>query len=289
MRRAHSQNQMLVSVVLNVMNEEKNIADLLDSLVTQEQPLEVVVVDANSRDKTREITQTYVDKYPFVKLYIKPGSRGVSTNFGISKATGDIIVFVGGDCIANAFWIKALREGIAAGADIVAGKTINIGLRSWEELDRVELYHKGVDVSFPSCNIAFHRHVLEEIGGFDPWFVTAEDIDLNFRAAEAGYMITYNPSAVVYHRTKATLYRFYKQAFWNGVGRKQLTLKHGRLWDSYDPLRMFKQRMTFWSFTRLVVAMMGYIGFKLFDAKGAYSKKARAAADRAAEKAPKNA
>jgi glycosyltransferase involved in cell wall biosynthesis len=286
---SHSQNRMLVSVVLNVMNEEKNIADLLDSLVTQEQPLEVVVVDANSRDRTREIAQTYVNKYPFVKLYIKPGSRGVSTNFGISKAIGDIIVFVGGDCIANAFWIKSLRETVAAGAEIVAGKTINIGLKSWEELDRVELYHKGVDVSFPSCNIAFHRHVLSEVGGFDPWFVTAEDIDLNFRAAEAGYHIVYNPNAVIYHRTKATLYRFYKQAFWNGVGRKQLTLKHGRLWDSYDPLRMFKQRMTFWSFTRLVVAMMGYVGFKLFDAKGAYSKKAKAAADRAAEKTHKDA
>lgn len=202
---------------------------------------------------------------------------------------GDIIVFVGGDCIANAFWIKSLRDTIATGADIVAGKTINIGLKSWEELDRVELYHKGVDLSFPSCNIAFRRHILDEVGGFDPWFVTAEDIDLNYRAAEAGYKIAYNPSAVIYHRTKATVYRFYRQAFWNGVGRKQLTLKHGHLWGSYDPLRMFKQRMTFWSFTRLAVAMMGYIAFKLFDAKGPYSKKALAEAELAAEKAPKDA
>ncbi len=264
---------MLVSVVLNIMNEEKNIADLLDSLVVQEQPLEVVVVDAKSRDKTRDIVQKYVDKYPFVKLYVEPGSRGHSTNFGIKKATGDLIAFTGGDCIANPFWIRELRNTIGEGTDIVAGRCINIGLESWEELDRVELYYKGVDLSFPSANIAFKREVLESVGGFDTWFVTAEDIDLNFRSVASGFKIIYNPHSIIYHRTKATVYRFYKQAFWNGVGRKQLTLKHGRLWGNYDPMRMFKQKMNFWAFTRLAVAMGGYVAYKFFDAKPPYSKR----------------
>jgi hypothetical protein len=31
--------------------------------------------------------------------------------------------------------------------------------------------------------------------------------------------------------------------------------------------------MTFWSFTRLAVAMGGYIAYKLFDAKPPYSKR----------------
>jgi cellulose synthase/poly-beta-1,6-N-acetylglucosamine synthase-like glycosyltransferase len=253
---------MLVSVVLNIMNEEKNIADLLDSLVVQEQPLEIVVVDAKSRDKTRDIVQKYVDKYPFVKLYVESGSRGHSTNFGIKKATGELIAFTGGDC-----------KTVTVGADIVAGRCINIGLKSWEELDRVELYYKGADLSFPSANMVFKREVLEKVGGFDTWFITAEDIDLNFRSVAAGYKIMYNPDSIVYHRTKATVYRFYKQAYWNGVGRKQLTLKHGRLWGNYDPMRMFKQKMSFWAFTRLVVAMGGYVAYKIFDAKPPYSKR----------------
>jgi glycosyltransferase involved in cell wall biosynthesis len=265
---------MLVSVVLNIMNEEKNIADLLDSLVTQEGPIEIVVVDANSRDRTREIVERYVQQYPgLVRMYIKPGSRGLSTNYGISQAKGDIIAFTGGDCIANPFWIKELRKSIMNGNAVVAGKTINMGLKAWEELDRVELFYRGVDLSYPSCNEAFKREVLEKVGGFDTWFITAEDIDLNYRSVDAGYEIVYNPNAVIYHRTKATLYRFYKQAFWNGAGRKQLTLKHGRLWGNYDPMRMIQQKMTFWSFTRLLAAVLGYVGFKLFDAKGPYGKK----------------
>ena len=263
---------MMVSVVLNIMNEEKNIADLLDSLVIQEQPMEVVVVDANSRDRTREIVQGYVDNYPFITMYIKPGTRGVSTNYGIEKAKGEILVFIGGDCIANPFWIKELRRSIMEGNGVVAGRTINIGLKSWEELDRVELQHKGNDISFPSCNEAFLRDAVIRAGSFDPSFITAEDIDLNLRVVDLGYNIKYNEKAIVYHRTKATLYRFYKQAFWNGAGRKQLTLKHGRLWSSYDPLKMFKQKFNFWSASRLTVAVMGYIGFKMFGEKAGYRK-----------------
>jgi GT2 family glycosyltransferase len=148
-----------------------------------------------------------------------------------------------------------------------------IGLKAWEDLDRVELYHRGYDVSYPSANMAFRREVLDTGGGCDTWFITAEDIDLNYRSIDAGYHITYNPEAIVYRRTKSTVYGFFRQAFWNGAGRKQLTLKHGRLWDRYDPLRMFKQRMTFWAMVRLGVALMGYVGFKLFYDKGPYGRK----------------
>jgi glycosyltransferase involved in cell wall biosynthesis len=261
---------MKVSVVLNVMNEERNIADLLDSLIVQEEPLEVVVVDAKSKDRTREIVQEYADKYDFIKQFIKPGTRGESTNYGISKAQGNIIAFVGGDCIANPFWIKEMRKTIMEGADIVAGRVINIGLSAWEDLERVELFHKGFDISFPSCNIAFRKEVLEEIGFFDPWFITAEDIDLNFRSVDAGYSLIYNPHSIIYHRARGTVYGFFKQAFWNGAGRKQLTLKHGRLWGSYDPLKMFRQKMNAWALLRLTCAMAGYVAFKFFGNKGPY-------------------
>lgn len=261
---------MKVSVVLNVMNEERNISDLLDSLVVQEQPMEVVVVDAKSKDRTRDIVHGYVEEYSFVNMYIKPGTRGESTNFGIKKATGEVIAMIGGDCIANPFWIKELRKTIMNGADIVAGKVINIGLRAWEELGRVELFHKDFDISYPSCNMAFKREVIEEAEGLDPWFITAEDIDLNFRAVDKGYNLTSNQDAIVYHRERGTVYGFFRQAFWNGVGRKQLTLKHGRLWDSYDPINMFRHEVNAWSLLRLACAMMGYIGFKLFGDKEPY-------------------
>lgn len=263
---------MLVSVILKILNEEDNIADILDSLVIQEGPIEVIVVDADSEDRTQEIVQQYADEYPFIKLYIKPGSRGVSLNFGLGKATGEIIALTDGDCIANPNWVKEIRRSITEGADMVAGKTINIGLKAWEELDRVELFHRGFDCSWPGCNLGFRKEVIDEAGGVDPWFITAEDIDLNYRVIGAGHRLVHNPNAIIYNRTRATVYGFFHQAFWNGAGRKQLTLKHGRLWGNYDPLKMFKQRMTFWALVRLAFALLGYVGFKLFGDKEPYGK-----------------
>lgn len=258
-----------VSVVLNIMNEENNIRDLLDSLVTQEQPLEVVVVDAGSKDRTLEYLESYVKEYDFVVLHHHPGTRGESTNYGIKQATGDIICFIGGDCIANPFWLHEMRNSLR-GSDTVAGRSINIGYHAFENLERVELFRRGFDISFPSCNIGYRRKVIEEVEGFDPWFITAEDIDLNLRAVDLGYSIVYNDKMVVYHRTRGSFSGFVKQAFWNGFGRKQLTIKHGKLWQDYDPRRMFDTSLTFWALVRLTAAFTGYGYCKFLTKKPEY-------------------
>jgi len=255
---------MKISVVLNLLNEKRHIRDLLDSLVGQEGPMEVVVVDAGSWDGTVEIIRTYIEKYPDIKLYHHPGTRGESTNFGISQCSGDAVSTIGGDCIANPFWLKELRKSLAR-YDVVAGKTINIGYHAFEDLERVELFHKGVDISYPSASMAWWKKVLDDTGGFDPWFVTAEDIDLNYRAVSRGYTFGYNEDAIVYHRTKGSFRGFLKQAFWNGWGRKQLTMKHGYLWSSYKPQRLLETSKSAWSLVRLMFAVLGYLCCKFYE------------------------
>lgn len=254
---------MLLSVIVTVKDEERDIPDLLDSLVVQEPPIEVIIVDAGSKDSTRDIVKDYQEDYDFIKLYRKGGTRGVGRNYGVEQAKGDLLAFIDGDEIINPFWAEKMRKS-AKKYDIVAGKTIQIGYHAFEELERVELFHKGYDITYPSCNLLYHRDVFEEIGGFDPWFQTAEDIDLNYRAVEAGAKIGFNENAIVYHRTRGSFYGFFKQAFWNGFGRKQLTMKHGPLWRDYSPGDMLDHQMTLWYFIRLFPAFLGYIGCKLF-------------------------
>lgn len=261
---------MLTSIVLKVKNEESNISDALDSLVIQEGPIEIIVVDGQSVDRTAEIIANYALKYPHVKLFVHGGTRGESLNYGLAQSVGEIIALTDGDVIANPNWVTEIRRSIMEGADIVAGKTVNIGLRAWEDLHRVELFNKGFDCTWPGCNLAFRRNVYENVGGVDPWFITAEDIDFNIRATDAGHSLIYNPNAIIYNRTRATVYGFFNQAFWNGAGRKQLTMKHGSLWTSYNPLNMFRQKMSFWAFIRLFFAWMGYAGFKFFGDRGNY-------------------
>ncbi len=254
-----------MSIVITVRNEERYISYLLDSLVIQEQPFEIIIVDAHSTDATREIVKKYQERYDFIHLYEKGGSRGVGRNYGVEKASGNFVAFTDGDDLVNPFWLKEIRKSFKEGADVVAGKTIYIGYGPWEKLERVELFYKGMDVTYPSCNLAYRKELFKEIGGFDPWFITAEDIDLNMRAVEHGAKIVYNPNAIVYHRTRDSFFSFAKQAFWNGYGRKQLTIKHGRLWNQYKPQNMINpSQLSFWGTVRLGFAIMGYIACKLY-------------------------
>jgi len=192
-----------------------------------------------------------------------------------NPALRDKPVIVGGArrCIESIAWYEAqgvdmmlflVQAGKIRHDDIVAGRTIQIGYRPFEELERVELIVEGTDVTYPSSNLAYRKAVLDEIGGFDEWFVTAEDIDLNIRAVHAGHTIGFRADAIVYHRTRRSAYDFVRQAFWNGAGRKQLTMKHGSLWTRYRPVEMFRQSATFWSMVRLSAALMGYVGYKVF-------------------------
>lgn len=254
---------MLISIIITVKNEARDMPDLLDSLVVQEQPIEIIVVDAHSEDGTQEIVEDYSDIYEFIHLYVMGGTRGKARNFGVDKANGELVAFIDGDEIVNPFWAEEMRKS-AKKYDVVAGKTIQIGYHGFEELERVELFHKGYDITYPSCNLLYDKRLFEEIGGFDPWFQTAEDIDLNLRAVEAGAEIGHNEKAIVYHRTRGSFYGFFKQAFWNGFGRKQLTKKHGKLWSNYSPGKMLDHHMNFWYFVRLFPAFLGYLSCKIF-------------------------
>src|SRR5216110_3538855 len=88
---------LLVSVVTTVRNEARNIAALLDSLVVQEPPFEIIVVDSASQDATRDIVRGYERQNESVRLYIFGGTRGAGRNFGIREAKGEAVAFIDGD------------------------------------------------------------------------------------------------------------------------------------------------------------------------------------------------
>ncbi len=252
-------SRSLVSVVVTVRNEERHLAQLLDSLLAQEGPLEVVVVDSESRDGTVAIAEAYARRAPaVVRVVEQPGSRGIGRNRGVREARGDFVAFIDGDCFADSGWLRAIRTGLAT-APIVAGRTDVVGRSAYGHLERVELFQSGYDVTFPSCNLAYRRSLFESLGGFDPRFITAEDIDLNLRAVRSGASIRYLTDAIVYHHMRSTFVRFLYQAFWNGYGRKQLTEKHGSLWGRYRIRRLASGQRSVIAWARLTAALGGYV------------------------------
>ena len=94
----------LVSVIVPFCNEEKYIADSVNSLLNQTYSnIEVVLVNDHSTDNSKEVCLSFTD--PRVKYYEKfdiPNGRAYSRNFGIDKSSGEIITFLDADDVCNA-------------------------------------------------------------------------------------------------------------------------------------------------------------------------------------------
>ncbi len=249
---------MKISVVLTTKNEEKHIGELLESLMHQEEPYEVIVVDSDSTDRTQEIVKKYSKKKPNIKLLIHPGNRAESMNYGIKQATGDAVAFIGGDDIADKNWIKEIRKTIK-NADIIVGKLEPLKKQKIKNIENVKLYHKGTNISYPGTNTTYKKEILDKLNGFDPWFSSAEDLEINIRAIDLGCKITENKKAIVYYRAKNNPLSFLKQAFWYGYGRKLIDLKHGNIWKKHSTSDILKNQITFLGIIRLIIGFIGYI------------------------------
>ncbi len=89
-----------VTIIIPTFNLEKYIASTLESVVLQKDiSMEVLVVDDNSSDSTREIVKKYTVKYPFIKLLINERTKGVSgaRNTAIAHMKGENCLFLDGD------------------------------------------------------------------------------------------------------------------------------------------------------------------------------------------------
>ena len=112
-----------ISIIVPVYNAQSCIAGLVESLLGQNHPeklTEIIIVDNNSTDQTKEI----IKQYPVILLEENEiQSSYAARNKGIRCAHGEILAFIDADCIAAENWIA---EGVMAlengDGDIVGGK-----------------------------------------------------------------------------------------------------------------------------------------------------------------------
>lgn len=247
-----------ISVVVTTKNMQKYIEDLLKSMMKQQEPYELIIVDSDSTDTTQDIIKQYAQKNKNIKLFNYPGTRPESMNYGIQMATGDAIAFIGGDDIAEPNWLQELRNSVQT-ADIIVGKLVSLTKNRFTTLQNVKIFHKGVNISYPGTNTTYKKEILDKLKGFDPWFTSAEDLELNYRAVDAGYTITYNEKAIVLYRPRDTISAFIKQSFQYGYGRKQLALKYQSMWGHYSIRDTLQTQFSLLGILRLCLGFIGYV------------------------------
>jgi hypothetical protein len=100
-RRAEKRARPLLSIVLPAFNERETFATVMDALLEKEVEgldKEIVVVESNSKDGTRELAQRYTD-HPQVNLVLedRPKGKGQAVRTGFARAKGDILLIQDAD------------------------------------------------------------------------------------------------------------------------------------------------------------------------------------------------
>ncbi len=235
-----------VSVVVPVLNEEKYIAKFLDSLLSQDYPkdcLEIILVDGNSDDKTRDIINIYLEKYNFIKL-LENNKKTVqyAMNIGIKNSSGDYIVrmdahaWYASDYISKCIeYIKSVDAQNVGGPTVVKGKThiqkiIAAAYSSPFALGGGKHYDPDFEGYCDTVSWGcFKKEYLMKIGMYDERLPRSEDDDLNLRISENGGKIFITPKIKSEYYPKESFSKLFKQYFNYGVWKIAVIKKHKKV------------------------------------------------------------
>ena len=255
----------MFSVIVPTFNRAPALGHVVDSLLAQDASIsyEVIVVDNNSTDDTRERTQALIEKTGGRLRYVLERQRGCSAvrNSGIAAARGSIIAFIDDDAVAHPRWLEALARTYRDYPDAwCVGGRIVLQLPpavprwfdpgSWNmvaTLSGLDLGDATIKRDYPNdvwgANFSVRRRALEQVGLFDTRLGPigssprlADETELCWRIQEAGGAVYYCGTAAVTHivpETRLTKRYFRKRAYWVGrtwglLDRRDVVAVHPR-------------------------------------------------------------
>lgn len=284
MRQGLVFNKMNITIILCTYNRWQSLAKALESVAGSCLPesiqWEVLVVDNNSTDRTREIVEGFCSRYPGRFRYLfepRPG-KSHALNTGIRDARGEILAFMDDDVRVEPTWLANLTTVLYEGEYAGAGGRV---LPDWnctppEWLPRVDCLAQGPLVVFDlgsefrplheppvGTNMAFRKAMFDKYGAFRADLgprpgneIRGEDTEFASRLLDAGERLRYVPSAVVYHPVPQ--YRLRKKYFlewWFDKSRTDIRtngIYPETKWKIVGiPLYLFR-RVVFWTVRWLV-------------------------------------
>ena len=230
----------VLSIIVPIKNMVRTVKMLLDSLMNLDydyNKLEILFIDGDSTDGTREI----VSKYPVQLIQQEGQGLNAARNTGIKYSSGEIIAYTDGDCIVPSDWAKNIIHNFWDPSVAFVGGTM-------EGYHKHDIYSNYMDetffqvtpgfsiriettdlrlMEFPAgANMAFRRTALERVRFFD------EDINYGFDDLQPveemsfkGFRIVLDPQVNIFHRHRSNLKELLKQHFNYGRGGTLLVIK----------------------------------------------------------------
>ncbi len=230
---------MKTSIIIPVKNDNRIlrcVQSILNQLAYSESS-EIIIVDNNS---TSINVRNLLKNLP-VKIYVeeRPG-LAAAVNCGLIHATGEYLVRIDADCLAEDNWLEELlkpfsdtRIGAVGGAVLKENGTsmIEIASRGLVVGDQYEpQYLPMFDAPYVvTANAAYRMNVIRQIGGFDDEFISGSDVDISWRIILAKYLICTAPRAVVYHPSRPTVRKYFYQFYNYGLGHALLFKKYKKI------------------------------------------------------------
>lgn len=222
---------MDTSIIICTHNRAESLQKTLHAVAQLKVPSrlqwEIIVVDNNSRDHTRKITENCIKNFNIPLRYVFEPEQGLShaRNRGLREAQGSIILFIDDDVRPESEWLVKMLEGMEKYSCSACGGYIapvwEVEKPSWLterfygflaiklDTNGPRQIFKTADLPF-GANMAFRREIFEKYGFFDTSrgrrgdiLASGEDGELLKRLLEKGESIYYFPDSRVYHIIEA--------------------------------------------------------------------------------------
>ncbi len=206
-----------ITILVPMHNEEMVLEEALEALLKcdyDRDMMEIIPINDNSTDRTKEMLDEYHRKYEFIRpLHRDCPDRGkpVGLNDAMRLAKGEIIIVFDADYRPARNLLKQLaitfedpEVGAVMGRVIpynadknLLTRLINIERSGGYQVDQQARYNMRLIPQYGGTVGAFRKDVMVEMGGFDT-SVLAEDTDLTYRMYLRGWKVMYANSAECY-------------------------------------------------------------------------------------------
>jgi len=210
----------ILTVVICTYNRSKHLYYALQSIVDQtcsQEYFNVIVIDNNSKDSTKQIVNNFSDKLPIGYFLEKKQGLSHARNRGIREARTDYIAFLDDDAKADKKWLSTALEIIDSKKPAIFGGPIYpfyLTTKPKWFLDEYEIrklsnhsrYFNQENKYLSGSNIFFKKNVFNQIGLFNVnlgmkgrKISMGEEVKLQIIANKKKISRYYDPDLKVYH------------------------------------------------------------------------------------------